>query len=502
MRPHAALTAALKRGDPEEVARLIAAGADVRYRDENGYDAMIDAVHGRALDRDGRLLEILQMLLTAGVDPSGVSSYGESALRVLSRVGRFDAVRVLLDAGANQEQLVWTPLIRAVALGSLAEVEERIKEGAALEEIDWWSRTAWLVALAAGDLDKAKLLLAAGGDAEARGRCAAPPLFYGIQGNHAEIVRWLLDLGQDVDGADEFGHTPLMKAVEEDAVACVQVLLEAGADLRRGTILEGVQSRAMALRLLDAGADPRGLQHEGRRLVLGYPFDPDPSLMTASSGDFYRAPKRVFGQANPERVDEPFWEAMIRSGISAYEAAKLFSPAGPLPRPVWCARRFGQSLTFLPDGRIIEIGGEHEDWSDPDFCIYNDVFVHGTDGSVAIFGYPAEIFPPTDFHTATLIGGHVYVIGSLGYRGARRFGETPIYRLDVASMRIDRLEATGEKPGWIHDHRATLLSAREIQISGGRVSALIAGDEALLLNRDTFVLDVERLQWRREPTAL
>jgi hypothetical protein len=40
------------------------------------------------------------------------------------------------------------------------------------------------------------------------------------------------------------------------------------------------------------------------------------------------------------------------------------------------------SLTLLPDGRAIQIGGEHEDYYDPDFCIYNDVFVHEPDRSI------------------------------------------------------------------------------------------------------------------------
>ena len=81
------------------------------------------------------------------------------------------------------------------------------------------------------------------------------------------------------------------------------------------------------------------------------------------------------------------------------------------------AKRFGQSLTLLPDGLAVQIGGEHEDYYDPDFCIYNDVFVHERDGSITIYGYPESAFPPTDFRTATLVGDSIYVIGSLGSRG-------------------------------------------------------------------------------------
>jgi hypothetical protein len=75
----------------------------------------------------------------------------------------------------------------------------------------------------------------------------------------------------------------------------------------------------------------------------------------------------------------------------------------------------------LPPGRVIEIPGEHEGFYDTNFCIFNDVIVHRGDGSFDIYGCPLDIFPPTDFHTATLVGNSIYIIGSLGYRGARRY---------------------------------------------------------------------------------
>ena len=498
--PEDELTIALEEGDPEKVAQLIAAGADIRHRDQDGYDAMLHAVHGRDVGRDDQLLRLLTLLLDAGADPNCVSAYQESPLRVLSRIGRFDAVKLLLDAGANEDQLGFEPLIEAVALGTLADVEARIQAGAPLEEVDWWSRTAWLVALLVGDIEKAKLLLDAGADPNVRGRCDMPPLFYAIHGHHPTVVSWLLQIGQPVDGTDEFGYTPLMQAVEHDDLDCARVLLAAGADVSRntnGTVLSRAGTRAMATTLLDAGADPQHLAYEARRALLGYPPEPDAGLLTASAADFHRAHTRRFGVTNPERIDEPFWESMIRSGISAYAASELLDRENARRdrAPVWCAQRFGQTLTLLPDGRAVQIAGEHEDHYDPDFCIYNDVFVHGADGSITIYGYPEAIFPPTDFHTATLIGDHLYIIGSLGYHGTRRVGETPIHRLDVRTFRMDRLVASGEAPGWIYEHRATLISPIEIRVSGGKIMRAI--DAVDSENTETFVLNVERLMWRR-----
>src|SRR6185503_1846850 len=118
----------------------------------------------------------------------------------------------------------------------------------------------------------------------------------------------------------------------------------------------------------------------------------------------------------------------------------------------WSAMRFGQSITRLPDGRIVQVAGEHEDAYDEDFCIYNDVFVHEPGGAITLYGYPEDVFPPTDFHTATLVGDAIYLIGSLGYAGARRYGHTPVFRLDTRTFRIERLAPAGDPPGWIYGH--------------------------------------------------
>jgi ankyrin repeat protein len=497
------LQAALGEGDPLRVKALIDAGADVHYKRPHGYDALLDAVHGRDVERDPRLLELLALLVAHGVDLSGVSTYGESALRVLSRLGRFDAVRLLLDAGADRGQLEWTPLMAAVAMGSLADVRSALAENPALDARDWWSRTPWLISVLAGDIPKATLLLERGADPAARGRCDKPSLFYAIQGRHHDMLRWLLRDGADVHQTDEFGTTALIKAVEENDLESVEILLNAGAhvetDDETGTALSRATSREIILRLLDAGADPADVSSEGQRAVLRLPPASDDALAAISPDEFRRAFTRSFGKANPQRMRVPFWEAMVRCGASAYEASQRFEqPRGSVDEPVWCACRFGQSLTLLPDGRAVQIGGEHEDYYDPDFCIYNDVFVHDRDALVAIYGYPESVFPPTDFHTATLVGDSVYVIGSLGYQGTRRYGQTPVYRLDVRTLRMDRLDARGEAPGWLYKHRAAAIGPHAVRVWGGTVVTKSGARESDDPNRDAFVLDLEQLRWRRE----
>src|SRR5215469_1164609 len=450
--------------DLQKLAFLIEAGADIRYQDEHGYDALINAAFGRDVLHNPQLIDILNLLIANGVSLRGMSTYGESSVRVLSRIGRFDAVHLLLKAGANPDDIKFTRLIEAVAFGSLADVAAVIERGANLEERDHWERTPWLIAIQTGDIPKAKFLLEHGSEKNARGRCGKPPLFYAIENGHVLMLRWLVEIGTDIEETDDFGETALRAAVESCNDGIVDILLAAGADVDResktGTALSYACTPSIALKLMRAGADPQHLSRGARRAMLGYPPEPHQDLLEISASEFQQNRLRQFGTQNPEMMNNSFWEGMIRSGISAYEAGVLFGIGNKFDgtyKPIWCAQRFGQSITFLPDGRIVQVAGEHEDSYDPDFCIYNDVFVHAPDGSVVIYGYSESLFPPTDFHTATLVGSSIYLIGSLGYPSTRRYGETPVYRLNTATFQIEEVETTGNKPGWIYKHRAILL---------------------------------------------
>jgi hypothetical protein len=77
----------------------------------------------------------------------------------------------------------------------------------------------------------------------------------------------------------------------------------------------------------------------------------------------------------------------------------------------------------------------------------------------------------------------------------RRYGETPVYRLNIETFHIEQIQAGGEAPGWIYKHRARQSSAHEIRVSGGTVVADEGGAEIHTDNKESFIFDTERLVW-------
>jgi hypothetical protein len=210
----------------------------------------------------------------------------------------------------------------------------------------------------------------------------------------------------------------------------------------------------------------------------------------------WRSPR--FGTLNPERMNNPVWEWLIKSRVSAYHANERFGMLSAREsEPCWCFDRLGQSSTLLPDGRLVLIAGEHEDHYDPDFHIYNDVTVLHTDGRVDIFGYPRETFMPTDFHSATLMGDRIVIVGNLGYPDQRQAGKTPVMVLDMETLAISGVQTSGSQPGWIHHHEATLAGdGCSILIQRGKLDRG-GEDRSLVENIDDWRLHLADWRWER-----
>jgi len=460
--------------------------------------------------------------LDNGEDPNFRSPHGETPLRQAYRRARMDVFALLLEHGADLSPMRWGPVHEAVALGEVDDVR-KTATSSDLSARDWWGLTPFLLACYLGAVEKAALLLplSAHGDIYWTHH-RQPALMVAARMGHAAMVRWLLANGFDVNEPDEFGATALMEAADSDAVGVVKILLDAGADIRARYDLSasvkdidlsdmGVEpwpddpdepnffetaagqtrSAPVARLLIEAGAEPHEFSNGVLRGLTGAVLIPEQNVTPAI---FEAQKNRRFGTKNPERVAYEFWLEMIRTGKSGYGAHLRFGKgerdySAPA---IWSFDRFGMSTTELPDGSWVQVAGEHEDHYDPDFCIYNDVIVHDGKGNARIYIYPAEVFPPTDFHSATLVDGAIVLIGNLGYPDNRVVGQTQVLRLDLSDFSIHAVETAGQQPGWISKHKASLDEARIIVWDG----QVWTGDDLVPMD-GAYALDLSSGTWEK-----
>lgn len=496
------LELAIQSGNIEIIKYLLEVGVNIHAPGADSCDILIDAIYSQNIPSGENLISILRLLIAKGAD-LGKNQYGKSALTAAASECRFDVVEFLLAVGADREQLQWTELMYAIVFGSVEEVKQLIDAGADLEVWDFCNRTPWILSVQISEIEKAQLLLPAAADRNKYLTSEEPELMYAIRNNHTELLKWLIAQGFDVEATDHYGTTPLIAAVERGATDCVRILLEAGADPSKSgnygqKPINCVSNLEILKMLIDAGEDLSDIHDDMQQLLTG--LSNDKEISNIDQEQYLSGKYRRFGKANPEIMAVEFWHAMVRSIATAWTARNTFNDADNAfgDKAVWCFQRLGRTITQLPDGRIIQIAGEYEDYYDPDFCIYNDVVVFQNDGTFTIFGYPQEIFPPTDFHSATLVGEYIYIIGNLGYDNQVIYDETPVYRLNCHTFKIEKIETNGEKPGWISRHKACYKEAFHIYITGGKRFSKVGDKTDYIDNKNSYILDLKNMYWSQK----
>jgi ankyrin repeat protein len=244
-----ALGRAVEQGDVAAVRRLLSSGADVNGPLDRGATTPLVAAARR------RQAEMAGVLLSAGADPFGVTSFDEDALSAAVNAGADDVLSLLVDAGH-----------RARA--------ERSRY-----------RRAMVAAAGSGRVKPLRLLLAAGADPE-RGddKSGESPLHYAAAGGQTEIVRLLIEAGARPDVPDHRGFPPLVEAARNGHEDAVRELLNHGA---RSGLQDALEAAAVAgtwesrlptaqpvaalknvvRMLLAAGADPQAKMWDGRTVM-------------------------------------------------------------------------------------------------------------------------------------------------------------------------------------------------------------------------------------------
>lgn len=379
-------------------------------------------------------------------------------------------MRLLIKAGAKT---AWTTDQADIALGETPHLPET---GA----VD-----PFLFACAVGNINA---VIAYVSRTEVGRRKKPEAVIAAVEARAADIVAWLMDKGFDPNAPDDIYSGALEKAVNNDDVATAEVLLTAGADLfgspKRdySSPMKCAVSEPMRVLFVRYGVNPTQFRYATTPETVPLPFLPQATL-TQEEFELHRSPQK--GRRNPERFLPKFWHEQMRTG--RYSAPRDIAHNKDRTKPIWTFSRYGRSATPLPDGRLVLVAGEHEDSYDPDFYIYADVTVLDGKGGVDHYIYPEEVFPPTDFHSATLLNNHIWLIGSLGYPKGRQEGVTQVLRLDLTDFSIHPIATTGDAPGWISRHQAVLDPTGIILIGGKIIPGYRDNEETYLLDLDTFI---------------
>jgi ankyrin repeat protein len=212
------LMLAVDRNDQARVRELTANGAaGIDSRDWRGQTALFRAVRSLCYDDTA----IIAALLKVGADPNITLEHGRTPLADAVDGGELEAVRVLLDAGANPNSPTPgpTPLVQhAIARGFDRIAREFIRPGLALEANLGNLQTVLMWTARSGYAVETKRLLAMGAQVNARDGEGKTALIWAVVQNTTgcEIPRLLLAAGADPQIRDEAKKTALDYAVGDD----------------------------------------------------------------------------------------------------------------------------------------------------------------------------------------------------------------------------------------------------------------------------------------------
>lgn len=349
-----ALHWAVRGNDVETVDLLLRAGANIAVRNREGVMPLeLAALNGSAA--------ILERLIKAGADANtALNASGDTPLMMASRSGKADAVKLLLDRGAqintkekwgDTTALMWAVSERNRDVVKLliergADVNVRTKfvpsatgrgfEGAtpvepranqAAEENASGLLTPLMFAAREGDLESARMLVAAGAQVNAVGGDGKDVLGLAIFNGAYDVASFLIDQHAEVNRADAQRFTPLFWAVDRrnmetapnfpwvvttDPLPLIKKLLDAGANVNwvvnntpRGRMREGSPRIVFATALMRAAFAG---DVELVKLLLAHGADPkivsrdnETTLMAAAGTGFI--PGYTKGRTPGERLE-------------------------------------------------------------------------------------------------------------------------------------------------------------------------------------------------------
>ena len=184
--------------DGEAAELLVRAGANVNAADDHGVTPLARACENASESMVNRLLE-------AGANPNSAQANGLTPLMTAARTGNLDVVKALLSGGANVNAATATTqetaLMWAVAERHLDILRALVEKGADVHPRPRQALSPLMVAAKNGDIEAAKVLLAAGARVNDTGSDGTHLLTLAIVAGQSAFAHFLLDHGADPNGA-------------------------------------------------------------------------------------------------------------------------------------------------------------------------------------------------------------------------------------------------------------------------------------------------------------
>lgn len=192
--------------------------------------------------RENNLVQLKALLDQSG-SANVADARGITPLMYAAEVGSVDAMRLLIDRGADvnaQNGYGSTALMWSVS--DLGKVRLLLDHGADVNIAARSGRTALIVAgFANPSAEVVRLLLAKGAKVDVMDVRHVTPLNAATFGDDTAAIRFLLDAGADINTPDTFiGLTPLMNAAGNRNLAAVKLLLAKGASVNAVSKTEGL----------------------------------------------------------------------------------------------------------------------------------------------------------------------------------------------------------------------------------------------------------------------
>ena len=189
-----ALSYAVSDGDVGLVQVLLTAGASPSFVVSNEFGARCPVLV-RAVDVDNPNLEIVRKLVAAGADVNARTNEGDSALAIAAGRGHTDVVRAFLNKGAavnDKASNGATPLCAAAGKGNVEIVRDLIAAGADVNAKTNEGDSALVIAAGRGHTDVVRALLDKGAAVNDKASDGATPLCAAAKKGNVDMLRALL----------------------------------------------------------------------------------------------------------------------------------------------------------------------------------------------------------------------------------------------------------------------------------------------------------------------